>query len=513
MKILDYQKFLETNLTLPELSKIRKGDARGNVLVKKLKNKDPLTTLNNQQHTIDKMEDENGNWVEVEDAIDKITDQGGNYDTTKGNKYFKRRGKYTPVLKDEDGDEFSLNQFKKTRDFGSSGAGVSTRPSESIQAIFMAIKQGYPDEKLTKENLMSFYKRFLEIGNYKLLGLSEKITIDESLIVEFLKDKDWVSTFCSIPNKLWEDDHYIDTGELYIIYQIGCERPSPITCLTNKYKELSEKEGFKDINFAKWCPGDIYMVSYIENDAIMGAIDEIESIGDLTELCDHLFDDKTMIPVSLKKIQANKRLTLITNKEKDKNLPTFRINHFIIGNDMKGIGSKIETDAFWRYRDRKLKPDTRKRKFNLDSSNTGTKQNIDGEVEGSTSRHGKISFNAMVRILNLFKNVAPNMTQPQSSSELSKLDLNQLERLVQKLINEIKSHPRFVEARPIKGTEIAGSEGRLISRIQSLQIVKALIQIKEASEVEANIAMTKIMRYALSIQTDKFDTPRYLRLL
>ena len=29
----------------------------------------------------------------------------------------------------------------------------------------------------------------------------------------------------------------------------------------------------------------------------------------------------------------------------------------------------------------------------------------------------------------------------------------------------------------------------------------------------ANNIITKIMRYALSIQTDKFDTPRYLRVI
>ena len=119
----------------------------------------------------------------------------------------------------------------------------------------------------------------------------------------------------------------------------------------------------------------------------------------------------------------------------------------------------------------------------------------------------------MLRIINQFREVEPNMIEPKSSQELSRLTIRQLEKKVKDLIKEIKLHPEFVESRPIRGTEISGNEGRLISRIQSMEIVLALLQLKEASEIDANLAMTKIMRYALSIQTDKFDTPRYLRLL
>ena len=454
MKILDYQKFLEANIDLPELSKVRKGETRGNVLVKKLKNKEPLTTIDNHEHTIDKMEDERGNWIEVDKGVNKITDKGGNYDPSKGQTYFKRRGRYVPVLQDEEGDELSLNQIKKTKDFGSSGAGVSTRSAESIQAIFMAIKQAYPDKRLDENNLIEFYNKFLEMESHNLIGLSEKISIDENLIKDFLKDKDWVSTFCEIPNKLWEDDHYIDTNNLYVVYQLGCERESPILSLKHKYNELAKKDGFRDIDFAKWCPADVFLVSYVEEKAIMDAINEIDptiqNIEDLTQLCDCLFDDKFLIPISLKKLESGKKLTLITNKEKGKDLPTFRIDKFLIGDDMRGIGSKIETNAYWRYRDRKLKPEMRKRRLNLDSSNTATKQNIDGEVEGSTSRHGKISFNAMLRIINQFREVEPNMIEPKSSQELSRLTIRQLEKKVKDLIKEIKLHPEFVESRPIR---------------------------------------------------------------
>ena len=38
-------------------------------------------------------------------------------------------------------------------------------------------------------------------------------------------------------------------------------------------------------------------------------------------------------------------------------------------------------------------------------------------------------------------------------------------------------------------------------------------QIHGQDPTIANSIITKIMRYALSIQTDKFDTPRYLRII
>ena len=67
---------------------------------------------------------------------------------------------------------------------------------------------------------------------------------------------------------------------------------------------------------------------------------------------------------------------------------------------------------------------------------------------------------------------------------------------------------------PIKrGSDTDGNENKLISRLQSLQIVLALLQLYFINSEVADLVITKIMRYALSIQNDKFDTPRYLRVI
>ena len=84
------------------------------------------------------------------------------------------------------------------------------------------------------------------------------------------------------------------------------------------------------------------------------------------------------------------------------------------------------------------------------------------------------------------------------------------------LISEIRkqnNRKKVVVKEMTRGRDISGNEGKLMSRIQSLQIIQALNEIYRNSRRDDNEVMTKIMRYALSIQTDKFDTPRYLRVI
>jgi hypothetical protein len=108
------------------------------------------------------------------------------------------------------------------------------------------------------------------------------------------------------------------------------------------------------------------------------------------------------------------------------------------------------------------------------------------------------------------------MTPLIDASELKNSSIEELELLAKSLIEEIRTQntSKIVKVKPIaRGSDITGNEGKLISRIQSLQIIQALNEVYRHNRRDANEIMTKIMRYALSIQTDKFDTPRYLRVI
>ena len=516
-KLLKYDKFLEVNLNLPELDRVRDGQIRGQILVNKLKGGEELTTHDDEKVKIQaiKVDDE---WDDVQSGVEEFTTDG-NYDPDKAKGYFKKGRRYHPVFQDEDSKEWKLDQLKKTKEFGSSGAGMRVRQFESIQSIFLAIKQANPEVKLYPENAVDCFKQYMiniQSTGKNLIFIPENVKITENTIEDFVNDRDWIDTFCRIPNEIWEHDYHINKNNLYLIYQLGYSKPSPVALIKSQYGKFAKLEGFRDIDFSKWCPADIFMVDINKVDEVMEKLSITKDIKSLTETCDELFDDSTVIPLSLKKIKREKKIHIIINKEKERNLPKFRISGLSIGSDMKGIGSKISTGSYWRYRDNKFREEQAKREVSLDSSNSSKKQNIDGEVEGSASRHGKISWNSIKRFIEPYRKEYPNITPLIDAAELKNYSIEELELLTQSLIEEIKTQntSKIVKVKPIlRGSDIKGNEGKLMSRIQSLQIIQALNEIYRHNRRDANEIMTKIMRYALSIQTDKFETPRYLRVI
>jgi hypothetical protein len=525
-KIPNYKSFLEeVELNLAELGKVRDNEKRGDVLVRKLKDDPSFTTNNNKNIEVDKMKDEEGNWVEPSDVIDDITTDG-EYDPDKAKKYFTKGTRYEPVFKDEDGGEFRLNQFKKTKEFGSAGAGRLVKQFESVQCIFLAIKQVFPERYLGSSNLIRFFNEFVNYPS-NLVHLPDVVMkedemrgfkIDENLMNDFLQDPNWLETFFKIPNRLWtKTGNYIDTNRVYSIYHVGYSgSDSPYTAIYNKYKELSKIEDFTDINITKYCPADVYMISIIDKDKIITDINSTETINELNAVLNKYFDTKMLVPISLKKISGN--FKIITNSELGKELPDFFIKSFMVGSDMRGISSKISTTSIWKHRNDK-DVDIKDRNINFDSSDTSKGQNIDGEVEGSSSRHGKVSFKAIKRILDSKIETGAKIQKLQTYQELSLLNIDQLKSLVRSLISTIntlrkRAEGDLIKVQPItRGSDISSNEKKLISRIQSLQVVLAIIQLHEISHKDSHDAVTKILRYALSIQTDKFDTPRYLRVV
>lgn len=505
-----YDSFLEeASINLPQLNK------RGNVLIDIISKDKPLF-INDKSIRISKMKVD-GEWVDPKNALSKFTDIDGNYDIDKAKLYFTNGTRYQSVFKDIDGNEFKLNQFTKTKEFGSSGPGRSTKKFESTQCIFLAIKQSYPYIYLNSDNFISFYKKFLllnrEVGS--LVHLSEKIDINEDLMNEFINDKNWISTFCDIPNRLWSTRGYVDSNIIYGIYHVEYKgSDSPYNLIYKKYREFSNKDGFQKIDITKWCPADVYLMSIEKKYEIMDRILHSNNIKELNVIVDEYFDSKELIPISLKKIDENIPFNIIINNEREKELPNFYIKSFIIGSDMRGIASKISTSSVWKYRNNK-DVSRKRRNMNFDSSNTSNKLNVDGEVEGSTSRHGKISFVSIKRILDNIREKV-KFSKIYSYKELSSVSIEDLEKMVLSLTDKIikSSDPKMLEIRPvIRGKDISGNLNRLISRVQSLQIILSISEIYNYKPTIANDIITKIFRYALSIQTDKFNTPRYLRII
>jgi hypothetical protein len=65
------------------------------------------------------------------------------------------------------------------------------------------------------------------------------------------------------------------------------------------------------------------------------------------------------------------------------------------------------------------------------------------------------------------------------------------------------------------GKEIGDARGKIISKIQSLQVVKALSMIDKFDDknTEVDEIVSKMLLYALSIQNPGFSSPKYIRVI
>lgn len=558
-KIFTYQQFLESNNynignNIPILEKniviknLNNNPERGDALIRILWNRDPLILNNGRKSVvIDEMFGiEEDNWLDVKDVIIKYLvfygkieelldkqsngykigdDEGGFYDKDKAEKYFLQNKKYRYMFRSK-GDEIEineikLNQFFRTEDFGSSGPGRRTRLFETLQAVFLDIKQNSKEE-LTIDNCLDKYKKYITDIERSRVYTNSNIHIDENLINEF--DESWLKTFCEISNELW-NNKYFNSNITYLIYHISYNKDdesSPFKEINKKYLKFSKRNNYDGINFAKYCPADIYLISEKDKNNIIKIISGASSIESLTSIINVYFDEKLLIPISLKK--SNSSFKVIINNEKGIEMPIFLLNSVKLSKDhFKGIGSRFVAKSIWKSKDN-INVSMR-----FDSSDTSKEQDIDGEVEGVSARQGKINFKSIYRIIKL---------------NLKKLDENDIDDCIKSYLEiwvdksknqddpkeyvkgEIDEIYKYIDGLPTpfkditiyqkysyRFTDIENDLNKLISKLQSLQIIKCILMIYEKDESLCNDIITDIFRYALSIKTDKFDTPRYLRII
>lgn len=540
MKIVKYDKFLETALSIPLLKTKTKGEKRGDILVKRLRDEKPELTLNTGKKV--DIDPEN-----AEKVSKGITNTSGEYDDTKGiEKFLNDKNRYLDVIEDDKGKKYKLNQFKKDTEFGSSGAGVNTRNYENLQCIYLAHKLARPDVPLTDVNIVKLLEEYddsgSEIAKRIHLHLPNISKVDDFLL-DALESPDWRTTLEDVTHDLYEyksrnvslfSKSFVGK---YHVYHISCtEEKSPFNIIRNKFKSLLKKLNLK-IEFSKYCPADV-IVSLDDID-IASMIDDVESIDDikgkivklgLTSVLNDLFSKRLLIPISLKKVgktvKSVKTYSIIVNNELDRPLPDFQIESFVIYNDIeRGIGSKIRVNSSWR--DAKGNEiDGEDRTLTIDSANTSNRLNVDGEVEGKFSRHGKISFVYMKYFIESINqdmylptlNTYKELSEDNEDILISKIEsiltkINDLYRMNSKILSisyPTKGDTEISTGRPIGGDN---RKNKLISKLQSLQIILAIMLIRIKSIGNGDVLMNNIMRYALSIQADVFVTPRYVRVI
>lgn len=553
MKILKFDKFFEASLSKKDLSKPVNnvpGTYRGDILINKIRS-GQLIQLDSTKKPggsviIDQMLDLSSNkFVDIngpENPLSQITDNKGKYDPAKANLYLNK-----VVFKATDGRTFRLTHFFKTSQFGSSGAGSTTNENEIIQMALIAIRLEL-NRDIRKLDVYKYLEEFEE-GKFP-----DNIHIPTGFKVmnrfHFTEDPEWMATFKNsinnIVNAIPGGTNLFNRSIKYDFYQNSDKDQNSIhKVVLNKFKQLSKAENFSQFpsyykkfigtDISKYCPADVWAVTSNKDDynEICSSIKNAVDILDLNRILNAEFDKRNLIPISLKKVGVKKKSgKIIINNELGAEIPKFNIRKFHLESDLeKGMSSKIDTDSIW-YPKGETKPITRQRNIRIDSSDSSRFQNVDGEIDGVYARHGKISFLMMKHFIEespYFKYVLSVVKDNplQTVEELKSKTVNELKEMIEDTKIQISKFkkPSIEVVFDLKGRNNNLLEKKLISKLQSLQIIRALsiissydkspekINNKLNPNNEVDKIITKFLLYALSINTGGFSTPRYARVI
>jgi hypothetical protein len=499
---------------------------------------------------------------------------------------------YVPVLQDKTGKEYMLTDLKKNINFGSTGAGLRIREHESIQMIFLAKrlhdgvdypgpttikgKYYYPEMAATLETMVGTSS--FEFGDITL-KLAPGFILTEEMSKYYGSDQSWLSTFSNVPNKLAKQvdstgKKILSPNIAYTIFHTSNKeasstanvifakfkalskmRPTPSTNEsieeldepnkkyfsrlpypedTPKYIKPFDRASKEEIDFSKYCPADIFIVDTNSINDLNKGIMACEDILELNTYLNDSFNDRQIIPVSLKRVGPSPNSAmLIINAEEKMKLPSFHVSSFRISADVnKGIGSKIMTDSKWKNNGKTI---NRERNLTMDSPNTRVNNNIDGEIDGLWARHGKVSLvwikkfiegsDYYRKIEDLFDKYSDDEVDEKLSVEISEWKtlsdkkVDELKHILSKVQEDIdlmesKSGSLKLKVRhDLGGKDIGGIQNKLISKIQSLQVIRALCGIYFINPAELDKVVTKMLLYALSIQNPGFSSPKYVRVI
>ena len=559
MKIFKFYKLNEaTRISFGDLLKTNPPKIvlmRGELLVQKLENGGEFEILGGNKIIVTNMLNlSDKKYYSINDPIVKplsqITDDGGNFDPIKSRFYLNRN----KVFQTSNGDTYKLTDIYKTIEFGSKGAGRNTNENEIIQMLLLSERLSFGRD-FTRQDINNLLDRF--ISEKSTNGISQfpnNCIIPDGFKIRdidlYAMDKNWMGTFLNCINNIAKsssnDKSIFLLNKNYEFYHNSIKDINTIhKVILVKFKEFLKGDNYEEIlkkftefnkmDFSKYCPADIWVINEKKNEEIKTKIKSSKSIEEMTTILNEYFDTRDLIPVSLKKVGTDLNSgIIITNNEKNSDLPNFNVTKFHLEKDLEnGIGVRVDTDSKWTPLGKK-EPISRQRNLKIDTSDSSKFQNVDGEVDGKYARHGKVSFVIMKKFIELspyFKNVIKLVSgNPlQNVDELRSKTVEELKDIIKNLDNDIKKLSTGsigVEIlNDLRGQKNNLREKKLISKIQSMQIVRSLIIIDsldpsprwikgvENPNNHVDIIMTKILLYALSINNGGFLTPRYVRVI
>jgi hypothetical protein len=479
MDIKKYDQFFEKELSLPEL----KNGKRGDLFLKKIINSEPLK-LEKPKNGKDEIVISNR-----EDIIHLLSLDGETYNSDFASQNLKPKSRYVGVFLDDDGNTYTLKDFAKTKEFGSSKGSSSgtaqTTISENLQCIMLSYIQHY-DTYLDLETVEDIENILEDKKSLKSAKLSIPIK------KEYLKyiNKNWIYTFNTISNYLknflfenFEYDFYHDKNQNSFIKQ-----------LYSKYREVVKRDFNQSIHSDKWNPSDMWLLAKDKEKFVLNLLSDINSMTELNKLIDELFNSRILIGISLKMLKLNQTPNFIVNKEIEK--PTYELDKvYLSGNPL------VKTFDFSAYE----VSSAGVRSIRITSSNNSSGiANINLEVKGDNARYGKINLNQINTFLTT-NGLDPVLTK----TELVKMSDDDLKDEIVALDTILKSLDKVLSTNS-RDSKSDLNTASFICKYQGLLLMEVLL----TSDIESvNRVLNSIMYYAMSIENDFFTSPKYIRIV
>ena len=507
------KRFDEKNLTFDELSKkIKTGETRGEVLVKKIETEEPITFKPDSGPDKGKLTDTKVS--NKEEVIRSIT-KNSKFDANLAKNFFLKGSRYKKVIHGEDDVDYKLNDIEKTIEFGSSGGSSlgfkETRFVECIQCFFMSFRQSkkrtieesdlYNLNDTKFKNIMKSVRIPSDVASYMSLDFIEKYTIV------------WGETFINTANALYDikpvftkdntsDDNVLSRSRRYIFYQIGYDG-GVTEAIYEKYRSLPETTG---IPISKWTPSDMWAVNAISEYDIIRRISSCETIVDLNNLIDLLFSQKNLRGISLKKIKDIQNVKLIFNKVTPRPKYTFnKVN--ISTNPFSSIGIKILADRESDYVGAGVEiMDVR--------TYSGSEQSSDvsGEVLGESARHGKVGLsriNSIISNISKSMDISVDLVPTRNQIDGSKGYVRMSDEQIKQSILDSYQYLDGKASKTGRSVDKVDTRSRLISKYQSLKLAEILYKNKAFSDK----IIQSIFYYAMAIENISFVCPKYVRII
>ena len=540
MRIL---RFNEAKIDIKDLEADAPGGkgTRGDVLVDKLKKQavnstDPSSIIKFNTFATKTVTDPVDNADEI---LDNITDgEDKTFDIEKAKNYFAKIMKsprYYPRFKVKQ-NIFKLNDIEKTTDFGSSGGSSlgtdATITVESIQCLYLALRQKL-GRTIKVDDLDLFFDNAGEIEPELAKYIRVSKHLDREKVETF--HNVWYQTLISTANSLYENRplytekssrvlknveekenkfyyQILDSNKKYIFYQINF-KTELIQYLRNKYNSF---ENCNNIAIEKWNPSDIWAVEASAVNSTNAQILNCTDIYKLNKLVDRKFKNRSLVGISLKKVQDLTTPTLLINKVTPR--PTYQFLKVRTSKDpFSSLGIKILL-----RQNSSLASECRDIMIDLRTFGGSRIQDISGEILGTSARHGKISLYWINYILAKFENEMDINVEPvEIFSQLTKVSDEFLYREIVDLNNYVTEEGDKTTVGEIE--EDLPKRVRLISKYQALKVGAILYDIDfidrefqnyyGGEEKFSDRLCQEMMYYALAIKNDVFESPMYVRVI